>query len=39
METGEIYTGAALMKAGIPLPLGKGDYQPLKFHFCVVEDE
>lgn len=21
------------MKAGIPLPLGKGDYQPVKFRF------
>ena len=31
--TGTIYTGAALMKAGIPLPVGAGDYQPIKFHF------
>ena len=31
--TGSIYTGAALMKAGIPLPVGAGDYQPIKFHF------
>lgn len=36
MATGKIYTGAALMKAGIPLPLGKGDYQPVKFRFCAV---
>ena len=30
-----IYTGAALMKAGIPLPPGSGDYQPIKFRFCM----
>ena len=33
METGMIYTGAALMKAGIPLPVQLGDYTPVKFHF------
>lgn len=36
-ETGRTYTGAALMKAGIPIMPGKGDYQPLKYHFRVVD--
>ena len=34
--TGAVYTGAALMKAGIPLPVGEGDYQPIKFHFVMI---
>ncbi len=34
--TGAVYTGAALMHAGIPLPVGVGDYQPIKFHFVMV---
>ena len=34
--TGEVYTGAALMKAGIPLPVGVGDYQPIKFRFILI---
>lgn len=37
VESGMIYTGAALMKAGIPLPVRKGDYKPLKYHFKMVE--
>lgn len=37
-EKGTVYTGAALMKAGIPLPVGMGDYQPLKFRFRMVEE-
>lgn len=37
VETGEVYTGAALMKAGVALPLGKGDYQPVKFHFIMQD--
>lgn len=32
-KTGCVYTGAALMKAGIPLPVGIGDYQPICFKF------
>lgn len=36
-ETGAVYTGAALMHAGIPLPVGMGDYQPLKFKFRMTE--
>ncbi|MDO5541360.1 MAG: alpha-galactosidase [Eubacteriales bacterium] len=39
MESGNIYTGAALMKAGVPLPPGSGDYQPVKFRFCAKNDE
>ena len=35
--TGKVYTGAALMKAGLPLPLTTGDYQPIKFTFRSVE--
>ena len=35
--TGKVYTGAALMKAGLPLPLTTGDYQPIKFTFRAVE--
>lgn len=34
--TGAVYTGAALMKAGIPLPVGEGDYQPIKYHFVMI---
>lgn len=37
VETGAVYTGAALMKAGVALPLGKGDYQPVRFHFVMVD--
>lgn len=37
-EKGTVYTGAALMKAGIPLPVGMGDYQPLKFRFRMTEE-
>lgn len=36
LDTGRIYTGAALMKAGVPLPVGTGDYQPIKFRFRMV---
>jgi len=32
VKTGKVYTGAALMKAGIPITPGKGDYQPLEFY-------
>ena len=35
--TGKVYTGAALMKAGLPLPLTTGDYQPIRFTFQAVE--
>lgn len=34
--TGAVYTGAALMKAGIPFPVGEGDYQPIKYHFVMI---
>ena len=36
LATGAVYTGAALMHAGIPLPVGEGDYQPIQFHFQMV---
>lgn len=36
VESGEIYTGAALMKAGISLLPGLGDYRPIKFRFEIV---
>lgn len=36
--TGKVYTGAALMKAGLPLPLTTGDYQPIRFTFKAVEN-
>lgn len=36
VKTGMVYTGAALMKAGIPLPVGVGDYQPIRFRFRMV---
>lgn len=38
METGEVFTGAALMKAGVVLPVGLGDYKPLKFHFKMIKE-
>ena len=38
LATGKIYTGAALMKAGLPLPLSTGDYQPIRFTFRAVEE-
>ena len=37
LATGAVYTGAALMHAGIPLPVGEGDYQPIQFHFQMME--
>ena len=37
IATGKVYTGAALMKAGLPLPLTSGDYQPIKFTFRGVK--
>ena len=37
IATGKVYTGAALMKAGLPLPLTTGNYQPIKFTFRAVE--
>ena len=37
IATGKVYTGAALMKAGLPLPLTTGDYQSIKFTFRAVE--
>lgn len=37
VATDQVYTGAALMKAGIPLPVGIGDYQPIKFKFVMAE--
>lgn len=36
-DTGAVYTGAALMYAGVPLPVGRGDYQPLKFKFVMTD--
>ena len=37
VATGKRYTGAALMKAGLPLPLTTGDYQQIRFVFKAVE--
>ena len=37
IATGKVYTGAALMKAGLPLPLTTGDDQPIRFTFKAVE--
>ena len=37
VATGKRYTGAALMKAGLPLPLTTGDYQEIRFVFKAVE--
>ena len=37
IATGKVYTGAALMKAGLPLSLTTGDYQPIRFTFKAVE--
>ena len=37
IATGKVYTGAALMKAGLLLPLTTGDYQLIKFTFRAVE--
>ncbi len=34
--TGKTYTGAALMKAGLPLLPGSGDYQPIEFRMEMV---
>ncbi len=36
METEKLYTGAALMKAGMPLPVKQGDFTPIQFRFCKV---
>lgn len=38
-DTGAVYTGATLMYAGVPLPVGQGDYQPLKFKFCMTDGD
>ncbi|MDO4633787.1 MAG: alpha-galactosidase [Eubacteriales bacterium] len=35
-ESGRVYTGAALKKAGIPLPTGLGDYRPVSMRFVRV---
>ena len=35
--TGKVYSGEALMKAVLPLPLTTVDYQPIKFTFKSVE--
>ena len=37
VATGKRYTGAALMKAGLPLLLTTGEYQPIKYTFRAVE--
>lgn len=37
-ETGEVYTGTTMMKAGIVLPQALGDYQPVKFTLKVVDN-
>lgn len=33
VKSGAVYSGAALMKAGLPLPLTYDDYQPVEFFF------
>ncbi len=36
-ETGEVYTGAALMHGGILLPRGWGDYMAVEYYLETVE--
>ena len=36
-DTGKVYFGAALMEAGMPIPLGLGDYQAFQIMFEAVE--
>lgn len=38
-ESGERYTGNALMKAGIPMPSELGEYLAYQMHFVEVEEE
>ena len=38
VEMGGTYTGAALMYAGIPLPLPWGNYQPVRMHLVETTD-
>lgn len=38
VDSGRCYTGGALMKAGILLPVTSGDYQPVKFRFIRIEE-
>ncbi len=37
VDTGKVYSGAALMRAGMPIPLGLGDYQAFQIMFEAVE--
>lgn len=37
-ESGNVYTGSALMNGGILLPKTWGDYVPLEFHFMKTEE-
>ena len=32
--TGRIYSGAALMHGGMPLPAEFGEYRAYQYHFC-----
>ncbi|MBR2527501.1 MAG: alpha-galactosidase [Blautia sp.] len=36
IESGKVYTGAALMTAGLPLPLNYGDFCAFRLHFIVA---
>lgn len=37
--SGRIYGGAALMEAGIPLPVASGEYEAYRMDFQIVEEE
>ncbi len=39
LDSGRVYSGAALMKAGLPLPIARGDCQPILFRFKRVDGE
>lgn len=35
--SGNVYSGSALMEAGIPLPIKNGEYQAHQMHFVIIE--
>lgn len=39
VDTGTRYFGAALMHAGIPVPIGLGEYQSCRMEFVLIENE
>lgn len=36
-NSGKVYSGAALMEAGLPLPIEFGEYQGYQMHFVIYE--